>query len=215
MFLNSDPAGIPVDPVNGYTYDPLASSITLHGTTCDAVFDLLAGSVDLWLLVPEITGTVPLLSRDALGKASEHMTFFLSSVSDADTVTSTRHLVIRHQRMGAGAAVCSEDPLPAGAWVHLAYSFGPPGMELYIDGVRQDSTDAHRTPRWDPCMRREKQRRWAGAVRGGLETEMPWFIAATAQGEPEGPSQTPSAFMDGEALDEIRISAVRRDFADL
>ncbi|MEM6291326.1 MAG: VWA domain-containing protein [Myxococcota bacterium] len=47
VFLNSDPAGIPVDAANGYTYDPGTNSITLHGTTCDAVVNGDSAKVDV------------------------------------------------------------------------------------------------------------------------------------------------------------------------
>ncbi len=47
VFLNSDPAGIPIDAANGYTYDPVTNSITLHGTTCDAVINGDSAKVDV------------------------------------------------------------------------------------------------------------------------------------------------------------------------
>ena len=47
VFLNSDPAGIPLDPLNGYTYDPVTNSITLHGTTCEALQNGDTAQVDV------------------------------------------------------------------------------------------------------------------------------------------------------------------------
>lgn len=47
VFLNSNPAGIPLDAINGYTYDPVANTITLHGTTCDAVQEGDSAKVDV------------------------------------------------------------------------------------------------------------------------------------------------------------------------
>lgn len=37
VFFDLDPAGVPNDPTNGWTYDPATNSITFHGTSCDAI----------------------------------------------------------------------------------------------------------------------------------------------------------------------------------
>lgn len=183
-------------------------------------FDLPAGAIDFWVLAPNSEAQAPLLSRDALGAATEHVTFLLGSVANAVGDTTARHLIVRHQSLDTGAAVCSEAPLPAGAWVHVAYNFGPPGMALYIDGVLQESTDEPDVPGGGipACDGRTNDPELAAdppPFVGGLETNMPWFIAASAQGEPKSGTQSPSTFMDDGALDELRISSVRRDFASL
>lgn len=36
-FFDLDPTGVPNDPVNGWTYDPVTNSVTFHGTSCDAI----------------------------------------------------------------------------------------------------------------------------------------------------------------------------------
>ncbi len=37
VFFDKDPAGIPQDPQNGWTYDPDTNTITFHGTACEAI----------------------------------------------------------------------------------------------------------------------------------------------------------------------------------
>lgn len=199
----------------------LGGTVGMAGRVVDAPgFDLSAGAIDFWVLAPNSEAQAPLLSRDALGAATEHVTFLLGSVANAVGDTTARHLIVRHQSLDTGAAVCSELPLPADTWVHVVYNFGPPGMALYIDGVLQESTDEPDVPGGGilACDGRTNDPELAAdppPFVGGLETNMPWFIAASAQGEPKSPTQSPSTFMDDGALDEIRISSVRRDFANL
>ncbi len=199
----------------------LGATEGMAGRVLDApAFDLPAGSIDLWVLAPNTEAQLPLLSRDAQGAVTEHVTFFLTSVTSPVGDPSARHLVVRHQSMGTAAAVCSEDPLPPDTWVHVAYNFGPPRMELYIDGVLQGSLDQPDVPGGGipACDGRTNDPELVAdppPFIGGLDTAMPWFIAGSAQGVKKSPTQSPSTFMDNGALDEIRISSVRRDFADL
>ena len=200
--------------------DALDVAPGLAGVVEDApAFDLASGSIDFWVMAPAIEDTVPLLSRDALDSDSEHVTFFLSRTENEEGDGEARHLVVRHQSMGTGAAVCSELPLPVGVWVHVAYNFGPPRMELFIDGVPQESIDSPTVPgggipACDGRTNDEKLAEDPPPFVGGIATELPWFIAATAQ-DTDKLMQAPTAFMAGGALDEIRISSVRRNFADL
>ncbi len=197
--------------------DALGVGVEMAGRVPDApVFDLSEGSVDFWIRATDTDDTVPILSRDAQGAASEHLTIFLSSVTSSGGDPSGRHVVVRHQSEETAAAVCSEDPLPGGEWVHVAYNFGPPRMELFIDGVLQESDDVPSVPGGGipACDGRTNDPELMGnppPFVGGLESELPWFIAGAAQNQGKA-NQAPSAFMAGGALDEVRISAVRRDF---
>lgn len=229
-----DPGDLWVDSVGGYNAelvsggaqsvpgprgcgDALGVGGEMAARVPDAnVFDLPVGSIDFWVRATDMDDTVPILSRDAQGAATEHLTIFLSSVTDGGGDPSARHLVVRHQSEGTAAAVCSEDPLPGGEWVHVAYNFGPPRMELFIDGVLQESEAEPSVPGGGipACDGRTNDPDLAGdppPFVGGLQTALPWFIAASAQSQGKA-DQTPTAFMAGGALDEIRISAVRRDF---
>lgn len=104
--------------------------------------------------------------------------------------------------------------------MHVADNFGPPGMELHIDGALQESTDEPDAtgggiPAGDGRSNDPELVADPRLFVGGLDTDMPLFIAATAQGLPKSPTQLPPTFMDAGALDEIRISSVRRNFANL
>lgn len=37
VFFDKDPAGIPSDPQDGWTYDPMTNTVTFHGSACEAI----------------------------------------------------------------------------------------------------------------------------------------------------------------------------------
>lgn len=37
VYFNNDPAGVPSDPADGYSYDPSTNTLTFHGEACDAL----------------------------------------------------------------------------------------------------------------------------------------------------------------------------------
>ncbi|MCA9683021.1 MAG: hypothetical protein KC457_12550 [Myxococcales bacterium] len=37
VFFDKDPAGVPNDPNNGWTYDPITNTVTFHGSACEAI----------------------------------------------------------------------------------------------------------------------------------------------------------------------------------
>jgi hypothetical protein len=47
IFFDDDPAGVPVDPANGWTYDPATNTITFHGAACQAIQDGSVVEVDI------------------------------------------------------------------------------------------------------------------------------------------------------------------------
>lgn len=47
IFFDGDPAGVPMDPVNGWTYDPATNTITFHGTACQAIQDGTVVGIDI------------------------------------------------------------------------------------------------------------------------------------------------------------------------
>jgi hypothetical protein len=47
VFFDKDPAGIPNDPGNGWTYDPVTNSVTFHGTSCEAIKLATVTDVDI------------------------------------------------------------------------------------------------------------------------------------------------------------------------
>lgn len=47
IFFDDDPAGVPVDPANGWTYDPATNTITFHGAACQAIKDGTVVEIDI------------------------------------------------------------------------------------------------------------------------------------------------------------------------
>lgn len=47
VFFDDDPNGIPVDPANGWTYDPVTNTVTFHGASCQAIQDGTVVDVDV------------------------------------------------------------------------------------------------------------------------------------------------------------------------
>jgi len=47
VFFDLDPAGVPNDPNNGWTYDPVTNSITFHGPACDAIKSGAVVNIDI------------------------------------------------------------------------------------------------------------------------------------------------------------------------
>lgn len=47
VFFNDDPAGVPNDPLNGWTYDPNTNTISFHGAACEALKDGTVLDVDV------------------------------------------------------------------------------------------------------------------------------------------------------------------------
>jgi hypothetical protein len=111
--------------------------------------------------------------------------------------------------------VCSEEPLPPQTWVHVGYNFGLPSMELFIDGVLQETVGQPIVPGAGiPTCDGMSNNGDDGPFAGGLETPLPWYIGAAALNSNKM-NQTPTSYMSGGALDEFRISSVRRDFSAL
>jgi hypothetical protein len=90
-------------------------------------FQLAAGSVDLWVRAGSVAGRQGLASRDADGASLPgHFKIDLEE----------GYVVVRLQQDNASYFLCSDAPLLAGSWVHIGVNFGPPGAELWVDGVR-------------------------------------------------------------------------------
>ncbi len=47
VFFDDDPAGVPKDPANGWTYDPVSNTITFHGAACQAIQSGTVADVDV------------------------------------------------------------------------------------------------------------------------------------------------------------------------
>ena len=47
VFFDGDPAGVPQDGANGWTYDPVTNTITFHGSACSSIQDGTTGEIDI------------------------------------------------------------------------------------------------------------------------------------------------------------------------
>lgn len=174
-------------------------------------FDLAVGSIDFFMRYdgdlprpnPDTRdATIGVISRDANGTAQPgHMTVRLAP---------TGELILSIQRpSGMGAVRCTNSAITPGTWHHVAMNFGAPSAEIYLDGVRGDRTDTivanggGGSSSWacgddDPA---------------GIDgNDNPFVIGASASSSSEGGADGLfQPFEDG-AMDQLRISRVRRAF---
>ncbi|HLT35996.1 MAG TPA: hypothetical protein VK034_06915, partial [Enhygromyxa sp.] len=47
VFFDKDPAGVPNDPNNGWTYDPVTNTVTFHGAACEAIKSGIVVDIDI------------------------------------------------------------------------------------------------------------------------------------------------------------------------
>jgi len=167
-----------------------------------SAWDLEVGSLDLWLWLPtEMADSVGVLSRDLENRdAAGHFSAFVDSDGRA---------VVRIQPLEDGlgndtdAVVCSEAALPRDRWVHLGINFGPPSVDLYVDG--EPAAGAGATALSDE---------WRCGQPGawGLSgNELPWVVGRTAFRSPT-PLEELEFPATGCAIDHLRISRERRAF---
>ncbi len=91
------------------------------------------GTVQLWFNVDTaVTGDLQhLLSKDSSGfDTGGHLSIYLTASGD---------LEVRLQSASADHLVTSPSAVTAGQWHHTAFSFGPDGMVLYLDGQTVDA----------------------------------------------------------------------------
>ncbi len=177
----------------------------LNGVVDDAdAFHLEQGSFDMWVRLPEPPAelAVGLISRDALDQVNGgHISLWYER---------SGRLALRLQDAGVMMApqiyVCSNGPLPQDEWIHVGVNFGAPGLELYLGGELQAGDGT-------VILSKEPQACEVSGGAWGIDGNAnPWVIGAGSGGSDEGSADPVSRHFDG-ALDELRISTVRRDFA--
>ncbi len=163
----------------------------------DAVFDLSEGSIDFWLRAPADPMPMGVISRDALDQVFDgHLTAWYVE----------GRIVVRNQSTMLSQTICSDGALPAETWVHVGINFGPPGLELYIDGEAQDGVGEvfiGMSP--TNCVDEDL------VTVGIAGNTNPLIVGASLSMSMKGMIDEVLPLEDG-ALDELRVSSVRRDF---
>ncbi|MBE1300257.1 MAG: hypothetical protein GJ680_10180 [Alteromonadaceae bacterium] len=107
-----------------------------------AEFEIAKGAVAFWVNVTDLSyendggSTIhdgqALFSKDSRGldDGSDHLTIW---------VKPDGNIRVRHQVGGEHEIESTDQPIGAGTWHHIAYTFGMEGKRLYIDGVLKAS----------------------------------------------------------------------------
>ncbi|HJK95883.1 MAG TPA: LamG-like jellyroll fold domain-containing protein [Polyangiaceae bacterium LLY-WYZ-14_1] len=154
----------------------------------DPAFELAEGSLDFWARVDELPpeGRRGLLSRDSVGPEEGHLSV---------TISTLGRLRVRLQQTGVSAERCFDD-VPLGTWFQIGINFGPPGLEVFFDGSTAGAATS------TVCTR---------PIDTGLEGNANnWVFGGDNTSADEGSDDAEQPF-EG-ALDEVRLSRVRRDF---
>ena len=137
--------------------------------------------------------------RDRLGAGPGHLGIL--SVDD-------KAIAVRHQGANQIASICSQLPLGLDGWHHIGVNFGGgKPLALYVDGVEQlpSATVVVADVVSLPCDD-------VLDYQGGFNNDLPWVVGASTMGRAEPPSG-PLRLPLGGAIDNLRISNVRRDFS--
>lgn len=160
-----------------------------------------AGSVDFWVRFEgDPKEPQGIISRDAQGQEKPgHLTIYRACDG---------HVVVRIQDELNSYYRCSDVTLEPGAWAHVGVNLGAPEVELWVNGVASTGTVA--VGLWGegcvttvPC-----DQRVALDITGN---QNPWVLGADTGVSVEDGAE-PIRYPLRGALDEVRISARRRDF---
>lgn len=165
-------------------------------------WDMDTGSIDLWLWLPLQLDHIGVFSRDLLNRHQPgHISLFVDSEGRG---------MIRVQPQDSAsddltdAVLCTAVPIPREQWVHLGINFGPPALELYVDGsLAQFEGPTSISDEW-ACGQ-------AGSY-GITGNDLPWVVGRTTFRSKEVLEllEFPAT---GSAIDSLRISNTRRAFA--
>jgi hypothetical protein len=162
-------------------------------------WDLSRGSIDVWVRAPAdgAGAFAGILTRDAEGTTQGgHVALF---IEPDGTVWA------RLQRNAAQVAYrCADAPIAAGEWGRVTVNFGPPDLELLVDG----SVQGRATPLASASGTdvRCGEQRMNDGIAGN---DNPWILGGNGARAPEGAGEPVTDFFRGGAIDELRISASR------
>jgi hypothetical protein len=168
-------------------------------------FELDAGAVEFWAWFPsDASDSRGILSRDGVGYVDGHLSIYFQPVQLPGGETSDRHVTVRLQTATDEGARCSSAPMPSDRWIHVGLNFGPPGLELFIDGEAQGiDAMAAAGGMVQPCD--------ASPTNGIAGNDSPWVLGATNHSSDPGTTSRVENWFEG-AIDELRISSAPRPF---
>lgn len=118
------------------------------------------------------------------------------------------YIIVRVQRAdGPDVYRCSDRPVAPDQWVHLALNFGPPALELYVDGSLSTNTSTTAVL-WD-CS--TPVACGAPASYGIDGNENPFVLGASSHNSLEGLATPTTRPLSGQ-IDSFRLSRIRRSF---
>lgn len=164
-----------------------------------SAFALPSGSLSFWVWLPPPPGPVfrvGILSRDAtLETTKGHFTVYW---------TGPGYLSVRLQGANAGGSRCTARVMPTETWTHVGINFGDGPLELYINGIEENSRNEAIFVPTAPC---------GSETSDGLGGNAnPWVFGANNDGSMDGLADAPSDFAASVRLDEILLSSQRRAF---
>jgi hypothetical protein len=154
------------------------------------------GSVDLWVKLPTTlpNATMAVISRDAHFTTNGDFTIY---------VTSDGTIVGRLQRPQATGIRCSTRPAQPGVWTRVGFNFGPQGTALYVNGELGTDT------RYLDFVTASCGTDTAGGLDGN---HYPFVIGASLDRADAANTDSLTFFLAGGAVDDVRISNVRRAY---
>jgi hypothetical protein len=162
----------------------------------DPAWQLSEGSVDFWVKLPNpLPGTtMAIISRDAHFTTGGDFTVY---------VAADGTIAARLQRGQATAVRCSTQPVPPGKWTKVGFNFGPQGTALYVDGAQGAGTKFLDFI-MAPCG--------TDATGGLTGNDYEFVIGASLDRADAASVEGLTFFLNGGAVDDVRISSVRRAF---
>lgn len=162
----------------------------------DPAWQLAEGSVDFWVKLPTPlpNATMAVISRDAHFTTNGDFTVY---------VASDGTIVARLQRPEATAVRCSTRPAQPGKWTKVGFNFGPQGTALYVDGEQGVGTK-YLDFITATCG--------VDAVGGLTGNDYEIVLGASLDRADAASTDALTFFLVGGAVDDVRISNVRRSF---
>lgn len=172
-------------------------------------FDLPVGALDVWVrpAPPEQVRTpyVAIVGRDAIGtQENGHFTLMQWDFG------GEYYLVAKIQMLGEvgeGLFLCADQPLVPGEWTHVGINLGGPQTQMFINGVLAVNTESHLniTGQTFQCN--------GDNPRGIDGNSNPWGLGVDSGRSSDGALNNLQWPFSGGAIDHVRLSRERRDFA--